>query len=266
MLLGLLSFVLSLPDRDEAESCGNNRERASTDDGQSIRPATQRNTNNHTEQIKAAREARDAAIEMMHPGTPWHKVGEAAAQPSLDAGFQPIRNLCGHQLKPWVLHAGVSVPSYRCGPDHQGFKGVVEEGSVYAVEPFNTTGEQGLIKNMGPSNSSNIYRVTGATTSRKARAKKQLKPLGAQMARNLEERYETLPFAERWAYPMLEKPFPDADEASRQSKWNALVKKLVSIRFLETYHVLACADDGMVGQFEHTVAVTSGGPEILTVE
>ena len=224
------------------------------------------NTNNHTEQIKAAREARDAAIEMMHPGTPWHKVGEAAAQPSLDAGFQPIRNLCGHQLKPWVLHAGVSVPSYRCGPDHQGFKGVVEEGSVYAVEPFNTTGEQGLIKNMGPSNSSNIYRVTGATTSRKARAKKQLKPLGAQMARNLEERYETLPFAERWAYPMLEKPFPDADEASRQSKWNALVKKLVSIRFLETYHVLACADDGMVGQFEHTVAVTSGGPEILTVE
>ena len=165
-----------------------------------------------------------------------------------------------------MLHAGVSVPSYRCGPDHQGFKGVVEEGSVYAVEPFNTTGEQGLIKNMGPSNSSNIYRVTGATTSRKARAKKQLKPLGAQMARNLEERYETLPFAERWAYPMLEKPFPDADEASRQSKWNALVKKLVSIRFLETYHVLACADDGMVGQFEHTVAVTSGGPEILTVE
>ena len=31
------------------------------------------NTNNHTEQIKAAREARDAAIEMMHPGTPWYK-------------------------------------------------------------------------------------------------------------------------------------------------------------------------------------------------
>ena len=41
---------------------------------------------------------------------------------------------------------------------------------------------------------------------------------------------------------MLEKPFPEADEASKQSKWNALVKKLISIRFLETYHVLACAD------------------------
>ena len=224
------------------------------------------NTNNHTEQIKAAKEARDAAIEVMHPGTPWYKVGAAAAQPSIDAGFQPIRNLCGHQLKPWELHAGVSIPSYACGPDNRGFKGVVEEGSVYAVEPFNTTGKSGLIENIGSPISSNIYRVTGLTTSRKARAKGQLKPLGAQLARNLEERYSTLPFAERWAYPMLEKPFPDADEASLQSKWNALVKKLISIRFLETYHALRCMDGGNICQFEHTVYITDGGPEILTVE
>ena len=47
---------------------------------------------------------------------------------------------------------------------------------------------------------------------RKALARKQLKPLGAQLARNFEERYSTLPFAERWAFPMLEKPFPEADE------------------------------------------------------
>ena len=224
------------------------------------------NGNSHTEQIKAAKESRDAAIEKLHPGTPWHEVGAAAAQPSVDAGFQPIRNLCGHQLKPWELHAGVSVPSYACGPDNQGFKGVVEEGGIYAIEPFNTTGPSGMIKNLGNPNSSNIYRITGMTTSRKARAKGQLKPLGAQMARNLEERYSTLPFAERWAYPMLEKPFPDADEASRQSKWRALVKKLISIRFLETYHVLACKDGGNICQFEHTVLVTDGGPEILTVE
>ena len=224
------------------------------------------NTNNHTEQIKAAKEARDAAIEVMHPGTPWYKVGAAAAQPSIDAGFQPIRNLCGHQLKPWELHAGVSIPSYACGPDNRGFKGVVEEGGVYAVEPFNTTGKSGLIENIGSPSSSNIYRVTGLTTSRKARAKGQLKPLGAQLARNLEERYSTLPFAERWAYTMLEKPFPEADEASRQSKWNALVKKLISIRFLETYHALRCMDGGNICQFEHTVYITDGGAEILTVE
>mgnify|MGYP006063544461 FL=1 len=65
---------------------------------------------------------------------------------------------------------------------------------------------------------------------------------------------------------MLKKPFPEADEASLQSKWNAMVKKLISIRFLETYHVLRCADGGNIAQFEHTVHITPGGPEILTVE
>lgn len=224
------------------------------------------NTGRHTEQIRASRESRDAAIETMHPGTPWHKVGAAAAQPVIDAGFEPIRNLCGHQLEPWVLHAGVSVPAYACGKDHPGFRGTVQEDSVYAVEPFNTTGTQGLIENVEPNNSSNIYRVTGQTSWRKALQRKQLKPLGAQLARNLEERYNTLPFAERWAFPMLEKPFPEADEASRRSKWNALVKKLTSIRFLETYHALRCADGGMIGQFEHTVHVAPGGAEVLTVE
>ena len=224
------------------------------------------NGGNHTDQIRAAREARDAAIEQMHPGTPWHKVGDIAEQIHTDAGFQPIRNLCGHQLEQWNLHAGVSVPAYRCGADNPGFKGTVKADSFYAVEPFNTTGQEGLIENVSPRNSSNIYRITGDVDWRKALAKKNLKPLGAQLARNLQERYNTLPFAERWAFPMLAKPFPDADEESRVSKWKALMKKLISIRFIETYHILRCVNGGNVGQFEHTVFVSDGGPEIMTVE
>ena len=157
---------------------------------------------NHTEQIRASKESRDSAIEQMHPGTPWHKVGQAAEQPVIDAGFTSIRNLCGHKLEVGELHAGVSVPSYRCGRDHMGFQGVVENNSFYAVEPFNTTGKSGLIENIQPSNSSNIYRVTGDLDIRKALAKKKLKPLGAQLARNLETRYSNLPFAERWAFPI----------------------------------------------------------------
>lgn len=224
------------------------------------------NGGNHTEQIRAAKESRDSAIEQMVPGNSWHNVGAAAEQPVIDAGFTSIRNLCGHKLEVGALHAGVSVPSFRCGKDHIGFQGKVELGGIYAVEPFNTTGSSGLIENIQPSNSSNIYRVTGDLDIRKALAKKKLKPLGAQLARNLETRYSNLPFAERWAFPILEKPFPEANEESRQSKWNALVKKLISIRFLETYHALRCTDGGLIGQFEHTVYVTDGGPEILTVE
>ena len=184
-----------------------------------------------------------------------------------DAGFEPIRNLCGHELNRWNLHAGTSIPSYDIGPnDAAGFKGEVELGSIYAVEPFNTTGKSGMVENIPPSNSSNIYRVTGNITIRKAMSKNKLKPIGATMARYIEERYHTLPFAERWAYPLLEKPFPGEEEEILRKKWNALVKKLISIRFLETYAALRCEDRGLVGQYEHTVWITEGGPEILTVE
>ncbi len=220
----------------------------------------------HSDQIKAAEEARDAAIEKMHPGTPWHEIGAAAQQVANDAGFEPIRNLCGHRMERWNLHTGLSVPMYACGPNNPGFKGGAELGSIYAIEPFNTTGKTGMIENVPPQGSSNILRVTGNVKIRKALAKGKLKPLGATMARYIEERYHTLPFAERWAYPLLAKPFPDEDDTTLRKKWNALVKKLTSIRFLEDYAALRDVDGGVVGQFEHTVYVAEGGPEILTVE
>ena len=223
---------------------------------------------NHTEQIRAAEEARDAAIEMMHPGTPWHKIGAAAGQVARDSGFEPIKNLSGHQLERWNLHAGTSIPSYACGPpktNKSGFKGSCEVGGIYAIEPFNTTGSSGMVEDVPPFNSSNILRVTGDVKIRKALSKGKLRPLGATMARYIEERYSTLPFAERWAYPLLEKPFPEEEAESLRRKWDALVKKLIEIRFMEAYAALRDADGGVVGQFEHTVLVTEGGPEVLTV-
>ena len=224
------------------------------------------NGGEHTDQIKAAIDARDAAIEKMHPGTPWHQVGEAAEQVARDAGFEPISNLCGHKMERWSLHSGVSIPMFACGAGNPGFKGEVEAGGVYAVEPFNTTGKSGKIENVPPLGSSNIFRVTGDVKIRKALSKGKLKPLGATMARYIEERYNTLPFAERWAFNLLSKPFPEEDEESLRRKWRALIKKLTSIRFLEQYHALRDVDGGFVGQFEHTVFVSEGGPEILTVE
>ena len=155
---------------------------------------------------------------------------------------------------------------YACGPKNPGFKGEVEVGGMYAIEPFNTTGKTGMIENVPPTGSSNILRVTGNVKIRKALSKGKLKPLGATMARYIEERYNTLPFAERWAYPLLSKPFPEESEESLRKKWKALVKKLTSIRFLEVYPALRDVDGGLVGQFEHTAYVTEGGPEVLTVE
>ena len=62
---------------------------------------------------------------------------------------------------------------YACGANNPSFKGSVEKGGVYAVEPFNTTGKSGLVENVNPHNSSNILRVTGNVNIRKALAKRR---------------------------------------------------------------------------------------------
>ena len=77
----------------------------------------------HTDQIRAAKEARDAQIEAMTPGSTWAEIGAVADQVHTDAGFQPVTNLCGHKMEEWNLHAGVSVPSYDCGKTNQSIQG-----------------------------------------------------------------------------------------------------------------------------------------------
>lgn len=45
------------------------------------------------------------------------------------------RNLCGHSIGPYQIHAGKSVPIVRGGETTR-----MEEGEIYAIETFGTTG------------------------------------------------------------------------------------------------------------------------------
>jgi methionyl aminopeptidase len=46
-----------------------------------------------------------------------------------------VRNLQGHSIEPYVIHAGKSVPIVAGGPATK-----MEEGEIYAIETFGTTG------------------------------------------------------------------------------------------------------------------------------
>ena len=47
-----------------------------------------------------------------------------------------IRNLCGHSIEPYRIHAGKMVPTVKGG---SGAK--MEEGEQYAIETFGSTGK-----------------------------------------------------------------------------------------------------------------------------
>ena len=52
-----------------------------------------------------------------------------------------IENLCGHSIRPYVIHAGKSVPIVNNGSTVK-----MEEGEQYAIETFGSTG-QGVVYN-----------------------------------------------------------------------------------------------------------------------
>ncbi|KAL8455062.1 hypothetical protein Emag_001087 [Eimeria magna] len=55
--------------------------------------------------------------------------------------IKPIRNLTGHSIAPYRIHAGKSVPIVKCGQHSQAEINRMEEGEVYAIETFASTGK-----------------------------------------------------------------------------------------------------------------------------
>jgi methionyl aminopeptidase len=56
---------------------------------------------------------------------------------------KPIRNLCGHNINPYEIHGGKSVPIVKGGDQTR-----MEEGETFALETFGSTGK-GYVRNEG---------------------------------------------------------------------------------------------------------------------
>ncbi|WP_054855502.1 type II methionyl aminopeptidase [Vulcanisaeta sp. JCM 16161] len=85
--------------------------------------------------IKASMKALEAAQLSMRPGATLTSIGAQIERAIRSFGFKPIKNLSGHLIRRYVLHAGKSIPNYDNGDRQK-----IVEGEVYAVEPFSTNG------------------------------------------------------------------------------------------------------------------------------
>ena len=179
---------------------------------------------NHKDLKKTAKDAVDSAIKNAKPGTMTSEIGAIIEDIITSAGFQPIRNLTGHKLDIYKLHAGISIPNY-----DDGRKIEMEEGMVFAIEPFCTTGK-GMIKESG---SPIIFRYIRGNT-RLASARKIL-----DLSKN---KFHNMPFSKRWIQmnPLI------LDNA---------LSNLYNSGIIECYPPLKEVSDGLVAQQEHTVIV-----------
>ncbi|MGI0149860.1 MAG: M24 family metallopeptidase, partial [Thermoplasmata archaeon] len=178
--------------------------------------------------------ALQTAIEAVHPGASTRTIGAGIQRAIESHGYRPIRNLTGHTIERYLLHAGKSVPNIPHGHD------VLEEGEVVAIEPFASSGA-GQVDGR---RTGNIYRVLPARSPKKADLNEFLQVLSRE--------FKTLPFAERWAH-RLEPRAP------------ALLNALVRTGAVMAYPALLDLASGIVSQTEHTMIVGRAGAEVTTV-
>jgi methionyl aminopeptidase len=180
----------------------------------------------HENLIRAAREAVEAGIARVRAGVAVNEISIAIEGAIGRRGLKPVRDLTGHTIETYLLHAGKSIPNA------SGLSGEhLVEGEIVAIEPFATNGA-GSIENgvFG-----NIVRFRSDPGD------------DDPWLRTTFERFRTLPFTARWLGEG-----PDRDRLRRAR------------RHLQTYPVFVERGRGYVAQAEHTVLVRPDGVEVLT--
>ena len=173
---------------------------------------------------KAAEAAVDSALKNAKPGVYTSELGHIIEDTITSRGFQPIRNLSGHMLNRYILHAGISIPNF---DDRK--KIMLEEGMVFAIEPFATDGKGSIRESRAPL----IFRYLGG--SARLNSARKILDLG-------KNKFHSLPFAKRWIdmNPLM---------------LNNSLSLLYTSGNIEQYPPLVEVSDGFVAQQEHTVIV-----------
>src|SRR3990170_2345462 len=130
------------------------------------------------------------AVALARPGTKVTVLSDTIHDTIASFGFNPVENLTGHHLKQYSLHAGGNIPNVRGAG-----QGVLREGDAVAIEPFATPG-RGHVFSSRPGN---IFRVL-------ENAREPAEPDLEGAFRALRERFNTLPFAERWCPEFIPNP------------------------------------------------------------
>jgi len=175
------------------------------------------------------------ALKLIKPGVSVSAIGEAVQKIITDAGYKPIENLTGHEIKQYNLHAGLSIPNIPVPYDWK-----IQEDMALAIEPFATDGYGRVVE----SKRVEIYSLLSPKPTRMREARLLLSEVSER---------EALPFAARW---YAEKINP--------MKLYLILNDMTGKEILKSYPALHEREGGRVSQFEHTVVVTGDGCEVTT--
>ena len=200
-------------------------------DGYIADTATTVDLGNNSLLLEASRQALEAAIKNVRPGVTAGELGAVIQAEIESRGYRPISNLTGHGLDQFVIHKPPTIPNVAVNGG-----AVLEEGMVFAIEPFATTGSGRVSEKARMEIYSQI-------------AQKPVRiPSARAVIENIQER-RGLPFARRWLH---------------DRKMDMALAGLVRSQVLTVYPVLSDVAGSLVSQHEHTLIVTHDGCIVTT--
>ncbi len=181
--------------------------------------------------VEASREALEAAISNIRPGVTAGDLGMAVQSAIESRGYRPISNLTGHGLDQYVLHRSPTIPNVAINGGV-----VLEEGMVFAIEPFASTG------------SGHVTERTRREIYSQISPKPVRIPAGRAILEKIRDRHG-LPFARRWL---------------SEKRLDLALPVLLRSQVLHVYPVLSDIPGSLVSQAEHTIIVTADGCIVTT--
>ncbi|EFJ46638.1 hypothetical protein VOLCADRAFT_109159 [Volvox carteri f. nagariensis] len=149
-----------------------------------------------------------------------------------------VRNLNGHSIGPYQIHAGKSVPIVRGGEATR-----MEEGEFFAIETFGTTGKGYVREDLECSHYMKNFDA-GHVPLRLPRAK--------QLLATIDKNFGTLAFCRRYL------------DRLGEDKYLMALKNLCDAGVVDPYPPLCDAKGSYVAQFEHTLYLHPTRKEVLS--
>ncbi|CDF35552.1 methionyl aminopeptidase [Chondrus crispus] len=197
--------------------------------------------------VEAVREATNEGIKTTGIDVRLCDVGAAVQEVmeshevELDGKVYPvkaIRNLHGHSIAPYQIHAGKSVPIVRGGGQVK-----MEEGEFYAIETFGSTGKGFVIEDMECSHYMKDFDARRVNL-RSAKARSLLS--------TIDKNFGTLAFCRRYL------------DRLGEEKYLMGLKALVDNGIVNPYPPLCDQKGSYTAQFEHTLVLKPTRKEVLS--
>lgn len=160
--------------------------------------------------------------------------------------IKAIKNLNGHSIAPYVIHGGKSVPIVRGSNESVR----MEEGELYAIETFGSTGRGHVSEDKDCSH----YSLSSDYDESRSSSSSSLIRSGRarSLLQHIQRNYSTLPFCRRWL-----------DDES-QTKHLIALKQLVDAEIVSQYPPLCDIKGSYTAQWEHTFILKPTHKEVLS--